>query len=124
MNTVWKKVEVDIIHLPPFKECHYLIMIWDDLSKWLKWHTLNNATVEVIVKFLYQNIFCCHSCPQKFIMNKNSENKREVEKLLKWYEIKKMTVSVYHLQINRMIEWEYILIIQTLIKICNSRFIL
>ena len=30
-------------------------------------------------------------------MNEGSENKREVEELLKQYEIWKMTVSVYHL---------------------------
>ena len=36
ISTVWKKVEVDIVHLPPSKDCHYLIMIQDDLSEWLK----------------------------------------------------------------------------------------
>ena len=65
---------------------------------------LNNATVKIMAKFLYQNIFCHHSCPQKFVMNENSENKREVEELLKQYEIRKMIVLVYHLQINKMIE--------------------
>ena len=36
VNTVWEKIEVDIIHLPPFKGCHYLVMAWDDLLGWLK----------------------------------------------------------------------------------------
>ena len=55
-------------------------------------------------------------------MNESLENKREVEKLLKQYEVRKMTVSVYHLQVNRIIEQKHTLIVQTFIKICNSRF--
>ena len=124
MSTAWEKVGVDIVHLPPSKECHYLIMAQDDLSGWLKWHTLDNATAETMIKFLYQNIFCCYSYSQKFVMNRDSENKREVEELLKWYEIKKMTVSAYHLQVNEMIEQEHTPIIQVFVKVCNSRFTL
>ena len=83
VSTVWEKVEVDVVHLPPSEGCHYLVMAWDDLSEWLKWHTLDNVTAETVIKFLYQNIFCCHSYLQRFIMNRDSENKREIEELLK-----------------------------------------
>ena len=97
VSTVWEKVEVDIVHLPPFKGCHYLIIAQNDLLGWLEWCVLDNATVKAVTKFLYQNIFCCHSCSQRFIMNEGSENKREIEELLKQYKIKKMTVSVCYL---------------------------
>ena len=122
MNTVWEKIEVDIVHLPPFKGCHYLIMVWDDLSGWLEWYVLDNVTVEVVARFLYQNIFCCHSCLQKFIRNKGPENKREIKELLKQYEVWKMTVLIYHLQANEMIKWEHTSIIQAFTKICDDRF--
>ena len=65
---------------------------------------LNNVTVKTVAKFLYQNIFCCHSCLQRFVMNEDPENKREVKELLKQYEIRKITVLIYHSQINEMIE--------------------
>ena len=64
-----------------------------------------------MTKFLYQNIFCYHSCSQKFIMNENLKNKKEIKELLKQYEIRKITVSAYHLQANKMIEQEYMLTI-------------
>ena len=60
--------------------------------------------MKVVTKFLYQDIFCCHDCLQKFIMNKGSENKKEVEELLKQYEVQKMTVLIYYSQTNEMIE--------------------
>ena len=37
-------------------------------------------------------------------MNKGLENKKKVEELLKQYEVQKVTVSVYHPQVNEMIE--------------------
>ena len=86
-------------------------MVWDDLSEWLKWCAFGNVTAETVIKFLYQNIFCHYDCSQKFIMNKGSENKKKVEELLKQYKVWKITVSVYHPQINKMIEWEYMSII-------------
>ena len=122
VSTAWEKVEVDIVHLPPSEGCHYLIMTQDDLSGWLEWCTLNNVTAEAVAKFLYQNIFCCHSCLQRFIMNGGPENKREVEELLKQYEVRKVIVSAYHLQVNRMIKQEHTSIVQALVKACSSRF--
>ena len=53
VNTAWEKVGVDIVHLPPSKGCHYLVMAWDDLFGWLEWCVLGNATVEAVAKFLY-----------------------------------------------------------------------
>ena len=58
-------------------------MVWDDLSGWLEWCTLDNATAEVMIKFLYQNIFCHYNCLQKFVINEDFENKREVEEFLR-----------------------------------------
>ena len=89
VSTAWKKVGVDIVHLPPSEGCHYLVMAWDDLLGWLEWHVLDNVIVKVMVKFLYQNIFCCHSYLQRFIMNEGSENKKKVEELLKQYKFKR-----------------------------------
>ena len=111
MNTVWKKVEVNIVHLPSSEECYYLVMVWDDLSGWLEWYAFSNATAETVVKFLYQNNFCHHSYLQKFIMNEGPENKKEIEELLKQYEVRKVTVSAYYSQINEMIEQRHMSII-------------
>ena len=83
MSIIWKKVEVDVVHLPCSKRCQYLIMTWDDLSEWLEWCVLSNVTVKAVIKFLYQNIFCHHNCLQKFVINEGFKNKKEVEKLLK-----------------------------------------
>ena len=44
-------------------------------------------------------------------MDEGLENKREIEELLKQYEVRKMTVSAYHSQINEMIEQRHMSII-------------
>ena len=55
------------------------------------------------------------------MMDGGSENKQEVEALLAKLEIKKVTVSAYHLQTNDMIEHEHISIVQALLKSCENQ---
>ena len=55
------------------------------------------------------------------MMNENSENKQEVKAFLIKLRIKKVTVLVYHLQINDMIECKHISIMQVLLKFCKNQ---
>ena len=55
------------------------------------------------------------------MMNKNSKNKQEVETFLIKLKIKKITVLIYHSQMNNMIECEHILIMQTLLKFYENQ---
>ena len=54
-------------------------------------------------------------------MNEGSENKQEVKALLAKLEVKKVTVSAYHLQINGMIEHRHTSIVQVLLKACKNQ---
>ena len=55
------------------------------------------------------------------MMNEDLKNKQEVKALLIKFKIKKITVSMYHLQANDMIEHEHTLIMQKLLKSCKNQ---
>ena len=55
------------------------------------------------------------------MMNEDFENKQEVEALLVKLEIKKVTVLIYHSQMNDMIKCEHTLIVQTLLKFYENQ---
>ena len=55
------------------------------------------------------------------IINKNFKNKWKVKTFLIKLEIKKITVLMYHSQINDMIKCEHILIMQALLKFCKNQ---
>ena len=54
------------------------------------------------------------------MINKDFKNKQKVKTFLVKFEIKKVTVSVYHSQINNMIKCEHTSIMQALLKSCKN----
>ena len=55
------------------------------------------------------------------MMNEDFKNKQKVEALLAKFEIKKVTVSAYHSQMNNMIKCKHTLIMQALLKFYKNQ---
>ena len=55
------------------------------------------------------------------MMNEGFKNKWKVEALLIKLEIKKVTISAYHSQMNNMIKCEHTSIMQALSKSCKNQ---
>ncbi len=70
----------------------------------MKDQSLAEATALAVVKFIFENIVCHHSCPQVMIFDRDSENKMIVEVLCKRYNIKRIQISPYNVKMNGMIE--------------------
>ena len=77
----------------------------------------NNSTN--VARFLYENVICRHSIFQKLIYDGDLENKNIVAILVKRYSIKRIIVSAYYLIVNSIVEREYCLIINSLLKITS-----
>ena len=60
INIVWKKIEMNIIHMLFSHDYNYLIIAKNDFFKWIKWRAIINVTVKTVIKFLWKNIFCQH----------------------------------------------------------------
>jgi hypothetical protein len=96
MTFLWKKIEMNIVHMSSNKKKHYLIVVRDDFFEWAKTRALSEAKAWRVIKFLWENVICKHDYFENLTMNDDSENKKIFEKLIKRYRIKKMITSNYH----------------------------
>jgi hypothetical protein len=119
MTFLWKKVEVNIIHMSSNKKKHYLIVVRDDFFEWAETRTLFKTKVWQMTKFLWKDVICKHDCFEKLTINDDFENKKILEKLVKWYRIKKIITSNYHFQINEMIKRNHKSLFNILFKMSN-----
>jgi DNA-directed RNA polymerase subunit N (RpoN/RPB10) len=120
MTILWKKVEVNIVHISSNKEKHYLIVVRDDIFEWAETRALFKAKTWRITKFLWKDVICKHDCFEKLTINDDFENKEILEKLVKRYRIKKMIMSHYHFQINEMIKRNHKFLFNVLFKMSND----
>ncbi len=121
MIFLWKKVEVNIVHMSSNKEKHYLIVARDDFFEWAETRALFEAKAWRMTKFLWENVICRHDCFEKLTINDDSENKEILEKLVKRYRIKKMITSNYHFQINEMIKRNHKFLFDALFKMFDEK---
>ncbi len=101
---LWKKIEMNIVHMLSNKKKYYLIVVRDDFFEWAKTRVLFEAKAWRMTKFLWKNVICRHDCFEKLIVNDEFENKEIFDEFVQRYRIKKMITSNYHFQINEMIK--------------------
>jgi hypothetical protein len=107
MTFLWKKIEMNIVHMSSNKEKHYLIVARDDFFEWAKTRVLFKAKAWRMTKFFWKDVICKHDCFEKLIVNDESENKEILDELVQRYRIKKMITSNYYFQINEMIKRDH-----------------
>jgi hypothetical protein len=120
MTLLWKKIEMNIVHMSLNKEKHYLIVTHDDFFDWAKTRVLLNARTWRMTKFFWEDVICRHDYFEKLIVNDESENKEIFDELVQRYRIKKMITSNYHFQINEMIKKDHRFLFDALFKMSDE----
>jgi hypothetical protein len=120
MTLLWKKIEMNIVHMSLNKEKHYLIVIRDDFFDWAETRALFKAKTWRMTKFLWKNVICRHDCFEKLIVNDEFENKEILDEFVQRYRIKKMITSNYHSQINEMIKRNHKSLFDALFKMSDE----
>jgi hypothetical protein len=120
VTLLWKKIEMNIVHISSNKEKHYLIIARDDFFKWAETRVLSKAKTWRMTKFLWENVICKHDCFEKLIVNDESENKEILDEFMQRYRIKKMITWNYHFQINEMIKRNHKSLFDALFKMFDK----
>jgi hypothetical protein len=120
MTFLWKKIEMNIVHMSSNKEKHYLIVARDDFFEWAEARVLFEAKAWRMTKFFWKDVICKHDCFEKLIVNDEFENKKILDELVQRYRIKKMITSSYHSQINEMIERDHKFLFNVLFKMFDE----
>jgi hypothetical protein len=120
MTLLWKKIEVNIVHMSSNKKKHYFIVARDDFFEWTKTRVLFEAKTWRMIKFLWKNVICRHDCFEKLIVNDESENKEIFDEFVQRYRIKKMITWNYHFQINEVIKRNHKSLFDVLFKMFDE----
>ncbi len=116
ISKVWKKIEMNVIHMSSNEEKRYIVLTRNDFSRWIKERVLKAATLKAIAKFLWEDVICRHDCSKRFVMNEESKNKEIVETLIEKYKIKRVMMSTYHSQMNDLVKRDHTAVVNVLIK--------
>ena len=117
---MWIKVTVDVVHMLLCQGKHYLIAACEDFSGWIEVRALSKASATQVAQFLWKDVICWHGVFERLIVDGGGENKAEVIELTQRLEIKRLVVSTFHPQANRMVEQGHKPIVDALAKIING----
>jgi len=120
MNTLFKKIIINVIKLSMCWEKCYIVVIHKDLSEWVKTQALAQATSSTVTHFLWKNIITQHKLFNKFICNDESENKMWIKDLTDLYKIDYIMMSAYNSDVNSMIKHRHKFLINELTKMTNE----
>ena len=115
--TVWEKVGVDVVYMPPTSNGYgFIVFARDDLSGWVEGRAIKSANSESVAKFLYEDVICRHGCPQRIVLDGGKENLDLTKDLLEHYRIKRLDISAYHPQSNGLVERGHSSVVNSLAK--------
>ena len=98
----------------------FLVVARCDLSDWVKAKPLCTLSSRVVADFLWEDVICRHGCFGKLVIDGGSENKDAIAELAQRYKVKRVVISAYHLQANRMIGRSHKPIVNTLSKMSDG----
>lgn len=102
--TLWRRVNLDVVHMTPAHGKKYLVLARCDLSGYLEIAALAKATFRNILKFIKTDILCRHGMFERLVVDGGPENRGLAEELEKHFGIHVVTTSAYHPQAAGMIE--------------------
>src|SRR2546423_9444033 len=68
----------------------------------------------------YEDVICRHGCPRRIVLDGGDENLNLTKDLLEHYKIHRTIISVYHPQVNGLVEHGHDAIVNSLAKYCSK----
>lgn len=107
-STIFTKVHIDIMLMPPAKGYQYIVLAQDDLSKYVEGRALQTASARAVAMFVLEDLILCYGCIGKIVIDNGPEFKGTLSDLLKQYSIPQVYISPYNSQANGVVEqWHY-----------------
>ena len=117
---MWVKMAVDVVHMPPYQGKQYLVAARENFFGWVEIWALSKANATHIAQFLWKDVICRHGVFGQLIVDGGGENKAEVIELTQKLGIKRLAISAFYPQANRMVKREHKPIVDILAKITNG----
>jgi len=119
--TLFSKVYIDIMHMPPAQGYKYIVAAKDDLSGTSEAIPLRKATAKNLAKFFWEYIYCRYGAPQHVVTDNGPEVKEAFDRLLKRLNIPQIRISPYNHHANGVVERGHFIIREALVKTCKDK---
>jgi len=119
--TLFTKIYIDIMHMPPAQGYQYIVAARDDLSGTCEAAPLRNATAKNLAKFFWEYIYCRYGAPQQVTTDNGAEVKGAFDKLLKRLNIPQIRITPYNHHANGVVERGHFTIREALLKTCKDK---
>lgn len=102
--TIFSKVSVDLVSMPPQGGFTCIVLARDDLSGWVEAQALKDKGAKTVAAFLWEMIISRGVVPGQVTTDQGGEFKGEFAEALRRYNIPQIRCSTYHPQANGMLE--------------------
>ena len=120
-STLFTKIYIDIMHMPPAHGFRYIVAAKDDLSGTSEAIPLKHATAKNLAKFFWEYIYCRYGAPLRVVTDNGPEIKEAFEKLLKRLNIPQIRITPYNHHANGVVERGHFIIRESLLKACRGK---
>ena len=80
---------------------NYILVCTDYVTKWIEAKALPRATKQVVVDFLYEDIFTRFDAPRQILTDQGTQfTSKLIQSLMQWFKIKHKFFASYHPQAN------------------------
>jgi hypothetical protein len=124
MSTVppglFEKVHINITEMPSDSGRKHLVIACCDFSWWPEARALGDKSSEGVAKFLWEDIICQHRLFRDLVVDRGSENMKDVITLLNKIGANRIQILPYNSRANGTIERGHCTILAALLKMTNG----
>ena len=115
-TTLFQKVYIDVMFMPPSAGYHFIVAARDDLSGVTEVKALRSNNSQNLAKFFWEQIYCRYGAIEHVVTDNGGEVKGAFEALLKRMDIPQVHISPYNKHANGVVERGHFTLREAIVK--------
>jgi len=119
-TTLFEKVYVDVMYMPPSGGFHLIVAAKDDLTGVTEVRPLQKNTSKVLAKFFWEQIYCRYGAIGHIVTDNGPEVKGAFESLVKRMGIPQVRITPYNKHANGVVERGHYILREAIVRSCKK----
>lgn len=119
-TTLFEKVYVDVMFMPPSAGFHFIVAAKDDLTGVTEARALRLNNSQSLAKFFWEQIYCRYGAIGHVVTDNGSEVKGAFQILLQRMGVPQVHISPYNKRANGVVERGHFILREAIVKSCEK----
>ena len=119
-STIFTKIYLDVMFMPPAKGFRYIVAARDDLSGGAEGRALRKSNARSISQFVWEEILCRYGAVGQITTDNGPEVQAAFTHLMDTYHIPHVKISAYNSKANGVVERGHFIIREAILKACEG----